>query len=168
MSTTTFTRSQTFTRSDAKYVASKMAADLYRMQRLYGAPSEYQRQCTIAEVIELLSRGYLRDVHIGFKRNGKWVVAIRYEAYNGGLVGDDSAGGVPAGVNVAGATHYNYLRYSSAFLNLSPSEKERVKAALPWRRTNGQMPADGDGYWTSDRTYSRNGGGTARSSFRPL
>ena len=167
MSTATFTRSQTFTRSDAAYVASKMEADLYRMKRLYGAPSDYQRKCTIAEVIELLSRGYLRDVHIGFKRNGKWVVAVRYEAHNGGLIGDDSAGGVPAGVNIAGAAHYNYLRYNSAFFALSQLARDRVEASLPWSRNGGELPSEGEGAWTSDRTYSRNGGGTTRSSFGP-
>lgn len=167
MSTTTVTRSQTFTRSDAQYVASKMAADLYRMKRLYGSPSDSQIENTMVEVILLLSQGYLLDVHIGFKRNGKWVVAVGYQAHNGGLVGDDSAGGVPAGVDIRGAEHYNYLRYSSAFDRLSPSEKERVKASLPWRRTNGQLPSDGVGSWSSDRTYSRSGGGTVRSTFRP-
>ena len=151
MSTTTFTRSHTFTRSDVKYVASKMAADLYRMQRLYGAPSDYQLECTILEVIELLYRGFLRDVHVGFKRNGKWVVAIRYEAHNGGLLGDDSAGGVQAGVNISGAQ----------------PERDRVEASLPWSRNGGELPSEGEGAWTSDRTYSRNGGGTTRSSFGP-
>jgi HORMA domain-containing protein len=163
--TTTFTRSQTFTLSDVKYVTSKMAADLYRMKRLYGAPSDTQIENTILEVIELLWRAYLRDVHIGFKRNGNWVVAVRYQAYNGSLVGDDSAGGVPAGVDINGATHYNYLRYSDSFLNLSPTEQERIEASLPWRRTEGRLPGDSGGSWRSDRTYSSNGGGTARSSF---
>lgn len=162
----TFTRSQTFTRSDAKYVVSKMAADLYRMQRLYGRPSDTEIENTILEVLELLYLGYLRDVHIGFKRNGNWVVAIRYEAHNGGLVTDDNAGGVPAGIDIAGASHYNHLRYSNAFLALPPAEQERIKASLPWRRTPGGLPGDGGGYWTVDRTYSRNGGGTARSTFR--
>jgi hypothetical protein len=148
----TFTRSETFTRSDAKYVASKMAADLYRMQRLYGRPTDSEIENTILEVIELLWRGYLLDVHIGFKRNGTWVVAVRYEAHNGGLV--------------TGATHYNYLRYNNAFFALSPDERERIEASLPWRRTTGNLPGNGGGYWAIDRTYSRNGGGTARSTFR--
>jgi hypothetical protein len=164
--TTTFTRSQTFTRSDAKYVASKMAADLYRMQRLYGRPTDTEIENTILEVVELLYLGYLRDVHIGFKRGDKWIVAIRYEARNGGLLTDDSAGGVPAGVDITGATHYNHLRYNDAFFALSPDERERIEASLPWRRTAGNLPGDGGGYWTSDRTYSRNGGGAARSTFR--
>jgi hypothetical protein len=162
----TFTRSETFTRSDARYVASKMAADLYRMQRLYGRPTDSEIENTILEVIELLWRGYLLDVHIGFKRNGTWVVAVRYEAHNGGLVADDNAGGVPAGVDVTGATHYNYLRYNNTFFALSPDERERIEASLPWRRTTGNLPGDGGGYWAIDRTYSRNGGGTARSTFR--
>jgi hypothetical protein len=163
---TTFTRSQTFTRSDAKYVASKMAADLYRMKRLYGRPTDSEIENTIIEVILLLADGYLRDVHIGFKRNGSWIVAVRYEAHNRGLVGDDSAGGVPAGVDITWAEHLNYLRYSDAFFALSPTEQDRIKAALPWQRTPGNLPGDSGGYWTSDRTYSRNGGGTARSTFR--
>jgi hypothetical protein len=162
----TFTRSQTFTRSDAKYVVSKMAADLYRMQRLYGRPTATEIENTILEVLELLYLGYLRDVHIGFKRNGNWVVAVRYEAHNGGLLADDNAGGVPANIEIAGASHYNHLRYGNAFLALTPSEQEKVKASLPWRRTAGDLPGDGGGYWTVDRTYSRNGGGTARSTFR--
>lgn len=131
------------------------------------APSDYQLECTILEVIELLYRGFLRDVHVGFKRNGKWVVAIRYEAHNGGLLGDDNAGGVQAGVNIAGAVHYNYLRYNSAFVALSQPERDRVEASLPWSRNGGELPSEGEGAWTSDRTYSRNGGGTTRSSFGP-
>jgi hypothetical protein len=164
---TTFTRSQTFTRSDAKYVVSKMAADLYRMQRLYhGRPTDSEIENTILEVLELLYLGYLRDVHIGFKRNGNWLVAIRYEAHNGGLIADDDAGGVPAGIDITGATHYNYLRYNNAFFALSPDERERIETSLPWRRNAGDLPGDGGGYWTVDRTYSRNGGGTGRSTFR--
>jgi hypothetical protein len=162
----TFTRSQTFTRSDAKYVVSKMAADLYRMKRLYGSPTDSEIENTILEVLELLYLGYLRDVHIGFKRNGNWIVAVRYEAHNGGLFADDNAGGVPAGIDITGAAHYNYLRYNNAFLALPARERERIEESLPWRRTPGDLPGDGGGYWTADRTYSRNGGGTARSTFR--
>lgn len=162
----TFTRNQTFTRSDAKYVVSKMAADLYRMQRLYGRPTDSEIENTIPEVLELLYLGYLHDVHIGFKRNSDWVIAIRYQAHSGALLADDNAGGVPAGIDIAGATHYNYLRYSNTFLSLGPAEQERIRASLPWRRTAGDLPGDGAGYWTADRTYSRNGGGTARSTFR--
>src|SRR6266540_1337181 len=38
--TTTYTYSETFTRSNARYVASKVAADLRLLQRVYGRPTD--------------------------------------------------------------------------------------------------------------------------------
>ena len=55
--TTTFTRSssETFTRTSAKYLVSKVAADLRQMQRLHRAPADAQIDAYVEELITLLA-----------------------------------------------------------------------------------------------------------------
>ena len=67
----TITEAQTFTVTHARHMAAKVAADLKRMQRLYGEPSDADIQEYEAEVITLLKDGYLGAVWYGFRRNGE-------------------------------------------------------------------------------------------------
>ena len=55
----TLTQTTTFTRTHARHIAAKVATDLKRMHRLYGAPSDRWIADFEAEVIELLKEGYL-------------------------------------------------------------------------------------------------------------
>jgi hypothetical protein len=63
--TATFTTNTTFAVTHAKYMASKVATDLKRIQRLYGLPidsaiADYER-----EIVELLKVGCLGTVTYG-------------------------------------------------------------------------------------------------------
>jgi Bacterial HORMA domain family 1 len=165
---TTLTRSTTFNRSHARYVATKVAADLHRMQRLYGWPTERVIEDLIEEITEMLALDYLKTVEIGFERNGRRVVSVKYESRRDGtLSADDTAGGMPRGVDISACERINYMTYTEKFNTLTPDEQLAVKRTLPYVRTGAPEPTDGDGYWTQDRTYSANGGGTIRRTFRP-
>ena len=167
----TVAASQSFTRTHAKYLASKVVADLYQCARLYGRPSADSIPDYEAELIELLVGGYVDEYEFGFKQSGKRVVSWQYSVTAGGdLVGggtDDSAGGVYARAKVAGADYFNFLSYSQKWFDLASSDRDRIKGTLPFSRSTGALPADGNGYWVQDRTYSSSGTSVARRTFRP-
>lgn len=156
---TTYTTSSTssFTVTHARYLASKMAADLRQMQLFYGKPSDSRIADFITEAVVLLLNGYLATVTYGFKRDGQWVVALRYNAHTSGvLFADERAGRVTPGVNISGATWYSFLDYSLAYFLASDAERQRIKEMLPLSRSSGEEPSVG-GSWTSDRSYSSGG-----------
>ncbi|RYE37335.1 MAG: hypothetical protein EOP48_28935, partial [Sphingobacteriales bacterium] len=69
----TYSQTQTFTATHAKHISSKVAADLKRVQRFYGVPSDSSINDYETELIELLKKGYLGTVTYGFKREDKWI-----------------------------------------------------------------------------------------------
>jgi hypothetical protein len=165
--TTTYTYSETFTRSNARYVASKVAADLRLVQRFYGRPTDAEIDAYTGELVELLVGGYVERVTYGFRRNGAWVVALRYEArLDGTLDADDRAGKVTPGLNITGANWYSYLVHSSSWAQLSAAEQARIEAGLPVQRTGADEPSS-NGSWVRDRSYSAGGSGVRRVSLRP-
>jgi len=164
----TVSETTTFTVTHARHIAAKVATDLKRMQRLYGAPSDGDIARYEAEVIELLKAGYLGTVTLGFRRDGKWIVpTLRYTAQDlaGGAANDDDPGKVPAGANVVGAAFYNYLTYSSAWTGLTPAQKEAFKQTLPFQRVDAPEP-EINGYLVADRAYSAGGQAMNRASVR--
>ena len=78
--TQTLTQTTTFNRSHARYVATKVAADLRRMQHLYGWPTDRVIEDLIEEITEMLALDYLKTVEIGFERDGKRVLSLKYES----------------------------------------------------------------------------------------
>ncbi len=165
----TSTRTSTFTIAKARYVTSKIKADLKLLQRAYGSLTNADIDAFGEEAALLLKDGYLGTVTFGYRRNGSWVVALRYIAQsNGTLASDDRAGGIPRGVNISGAQFLSYLTYSKKWDWLSPGEQERISDSLPISRTPGPEPGTTGGYWSADRSYSSNGSGVARGAFRPL
>lgn len=158
--TYTTTKTNSFTLSNAKYVASKLAADLRRMQLLYGEPSDGDIDKYADEVAILLHGGYFERVRYGFRRDGKWLVVLEYEAKADGTLGDDRAGGLPrTAVDVSGASWYSFLTYTAAFSNLSAAAKQALN--LPISRTNGEEPVLPPNVG-STRAYSVNGIGLSR------
>ncbi|MYD52955.1 MAG: hypothetical protein F4W96_01430 [Chloroflexi bacterium] len=156
--TTTYTRSysETFTRTSAKYLVSKIAADLRQMQRLHGEPSDARIDAYVEELITLLTEGYLGSVTYGFQRAGEWVVALHYQVNLDGSISavDDRPGRVPLG-DTWGATFGSFLTYSLKWLQLTDELRRHVERQLPFIRTHGDEPG---GAWSySDRTYSRDG-----------
>ena len=163
-----YTESTTFTVTHARHMATKVTADLKRMQRFYGAPSDERIAAFEAEVIELLRLGYLGTVTYGFRRGEQFVEpAVRYTARDlaGTSAADDDPGRIRPGANTAGATFYSYLTYSAAWDALSSGEQAAVKARLPVQRTGTAAPGV-SGYYADDKTYSSGGRALARASVR--
>jgi hypothetical protein len=167
----TSTSSTTFTITNARYVTSKVAADLRQLQLFYGQPEVQQIDDYAEEAALLLRDGYLERVDYGFRREdpqygAQWVLLLRYVARNG-ILADDHSGRVPPGVDIHGASFWSYLTYTAPFYALSESERERVKAALPIQRTAGREAGFVNGTWSGDRNYSSADQGVARSIFKP-
>jgi hypothetical protein len=157
----------TFTQTCARYVASKIAADLRRLQGYYGKPSDEWVERFRQELCELLAGGYVSTMEYGFERQGRRVLCLRYTFRFDGTLADDHAGGVPSGVDIGGANWFSYLTRSEAWWRLSPEQREHITAALPVRRVAAAGPQDGDGYWHDDRSYAQDGDGARRGVFRP-
>jgi hypothetical protein len=169
--TTSYTRTdtETFSLTNAKYLASKVAADLHRCQSRYGSLTEEQIVNYDRELVALLHGGFVHRYEFGFHRDGKTVVCWRYNvAADGNLVTDENAGKLVAGVDVSGAAFYNYLWFSSAWESLNSTERSNVEGTLPFIREGRPEPAYGIGYWTNDRSYSSGGVGLGRQTFQPL
>ena len=165
----TATGTTTFTRSHARDIASKIAADLRQMNHHYGQPSLTSIDDYLEEVIELLTAGYLRSFEDGFETSdGRRVVSLRYEVRNDGTISDGRAGGVYPYADISNATHFNYVSYTQKFLYLGPDERRRFKETLPVQRVPGSERSDGSGYWTTDNGYASGGVGAERKTFRPL
>ena len=163
------TYSESFTRTHAKYLASKVVTDLYQCSRLYGSPSATDVAGYEEELVEMLAGGYVSEYEFGFKKGDGRIVSWQYRVtVLGTLVGgDDRAGGVYAKADVSGASYYNFMTYSFAWSNLTPAQQDAVRSRHSIVRSSGSLPADGNGYWTQDRTYSNGGVSVGRRTFRP-
>lgn len=160
--------SVTFTLTHARHIAARVATDLKRMQRLYGAPSDAWIADFEAEVIELLKAGYLGTVTFGFKRGDRWIEpTLRYSARDlaGGSANDDDPGRVRPGADVSGAAFHSYLTYSIAWDLLTSAEREAFKKQLPFQRAGAAEPGI-SGYFSGDRTYTAGGRALDRMSLR--
>jgi len=166
--TVTRTATSTFTIIQARYLASKVAADLHLCAQYYGNPSETEIREYAEELAQYLNAGYIMEYEFGYKKNGVRVVTWRYRVdENGSLTTDDRSGKVAPYVDVTGATFYNFLTQNDAFFRLSPAEQAKFKGGLPVQRTAGTLPSDGLGTWKSDRNYFSGGVGLARQTFQP-
>ena len=165
--TYTFATSNTFTLTIAQYIASKVVSDLKGMHAYYGQPSESDIWDYYDELTELLKGGFVASVEYGFTRNGQRVVTLYYEVLADGSLTDGKSGGVYARADIVGATWFSFLEYSAEWASLSVNEKQSIKDRLPIQRIPGQGPQDGSGYWVDDRSYSLEGVGTQRRTFRP-
>lgn len=164
----TLTDVLTFTVTNAKHMAAKVATDLKRMQRYYDVPGDTKIAEFETELVALIKAGYLGTVTYGFKKDDKWIEpTLRYEAKDlYGMSGtDDDPGKVRPGLDVSGASFYSYLTYSSAWDELTSEEQAEFKRNLPWVR--GGAPEPGiNGYLTRDLTYSSGGRALNRSCVR--
>ena len=158
----------TFTVTHARHLAAKVATDLKRMQRFYGAPSDQAIDDYETEATELLKAGYLGTVSYGFRRGGSWIApTLRYTAHDllVDTAADDDPGRVVPGADVRGASFYSYLTYSSAWLDASAEERKATESRLPFQRTPAAEPGM-NGYFIPDRQYSSGGRTLNRSSLR--
>lgn len=164
----TKTATSTFTIIHARYLASKVAADLHLCAQYYGQPSEQRVREYAEELAQYLNEGYLKEYEFGYQRNNKRVVSWRYEVDEKGvLLTDDRAGKVVPYVDVAGAYYFNFLTQNDRFFQLTREQQARFESGLPLQRTTGGPPSDGSGCWVSDRNYFSGGRGLNRRTFQP-
>jgi len=163
------TNSVTFTRTNAKYLASKIAANLKRIQRLYGEPSDNWINQYEQEAIEYLKAGYAEKVTYGYQRAEKWIeptlVYTIKDLVNMYSVADDDPGNIRRGADVSGADFTSFLCFSSDWYNLTSEAKAQFKASLPFQRGTGFEP-EIDGYLERDHTYSSGSKSLNRSSVK--
>jgi len=164
----TLSESGTYSESSAKYVSSKIATDLRQVQRYYGRPTNTEIDDYALEAALLSYRGFVDKVIYGFKRNGAWVLALEYTSVNGTLVADDRAGGIYRDAEVAGLPFTSFLHYNTSWSRFGGVERDAFIKVLPFTRTTAPAPGYTGGYHVSDRSYSANGSGFTRSTYRPL
>lgn len=155
---------ETFTVTHARYIASKVATDLMRYTRFYRNPSVEMIRKYEDELVALLKADYLKYVIYGYKRDGKWVEALRYDALPGGtLMNDHDPGKIRPGTDVPGESFGSYLVKNSRWNQLTQTEKDNFEATLPIPRTNSGEPQLEAGRWSHDHQYSAQGKGISRS-----
>ena len=165
--TITHTQSTVFTTTHARYMASKVASDLKRIQRYYGAPPDTDIELYEKEIVELIRYGYLGTVSYGFQRDGKWIApTVCYSAndLNEGAI-DDDPGRITIGADITGASFSSYLTHSVKWIQLPAEAQDKFKQTLPLQRTGASQPGI-DGNLVSDKTYSSGGQSLNRSSTR--
>jgi hypothetical protein len=164
----TFSESASFTVTHARHMAAKVATDLKRIQRLYGAPSDLSIADYEAELIGLMKADYLGTVTYGFRRDGAWIVpTLRYTAQDlsGAVANDDDPGRIRPGADITGASFYSYLTYSAFWNRLTSDQQTAFKRTLPFFR--GGAPEPGvNGYFSPDLVYSAGGRALNRNSVR--
>ncbi|MYY18193.1 MULTISPECIES: HORMA-1 domain-containing protein [unclassified Streptomyces] len=165
--TGSYTRSASFTITDARYIGGKIGADLRVLHNYFGAPALSSIDNYVEEVALLLRDGYLDTVDYGFRDPGSnaWKLRLRYKATLGGQLTDGRPGSLPDSTELAGCRFYSYLTYSSAFSDLSSSEQAAVKGNLPISRTTGDAPTALAGASAAGHSYARNGAGVARDVY---
>jgi len=167
MESSSYTFNTTFTLTNAKYLASKIATDLKRIQRFYGYPTDKQISDYEAEITELLKEGYLDNITYGFRRNGIWIKpTIKYDSIelSSGNT-DDDPGKIVVGADISNATFGSFLCKNRKFDNLSQTERDSFLKKLPIQRSDGSNPQS-DGYFSNDLTYGSGGRSINRSSLK--
>ncbi|RPF21506.1 hypothetical protein [Myceligenerans xiligouense] len=159
------TRSSTFTITDARYVASKLGADLRNLYARYGKPASTSIDDYVEEIALFLKAGYMNTVDFGFKNGDSWVLRLRYSAVVGGQLRDVPPGRLPSAVDIAGRSFSSYLRYSSTYRAATADKQAAFKRTLPFQRSSADEPSLGGGAVTSSSEYSRNGTGLSRDVF---
>ena len=163
----TDTGTQTFSRTHAKKISYRVATDLKRMQRLYKSPTDQWIRQYDAELVELLTAGFLERVTYGFRRGDAWIEpTLRYTAFELADPGfGDDPGRVRARADISGASFYSYLTYSKAWAALSGAEQDAFKKSLPFKRVDALEPGI-DGYLQRDLSYSAGGRGLQRATVK--
>jgi Bacterial HORMA domain family 1 len=155
----------TVTKTGARELAGKVAADLRQFARFYGQPTQAGILAYLVELEFLLERGLVESYKFGFRSAGRWVVCFEYTVQNGAMEGG-RPGGIDPDVNVTGATYYNYLNPSGDWYRLTPAERAAIEASLPVQRTPSEEPGFEGGSWYEERTYGAGGVELKRRTYR--
>lgn len=161
--------SETFSRTHARRLAGRVTTDLRQSHLLYSSPTESSLEDYRAELEELLTGGYVAQYQFGFSLYDTLVWSMRYVVGpDGSLAPTGTAGSVPAGIDVAGASFFTCLTFSDDWYGLSPITRKTIEQKLPFIRIVGTLPSEVGGYWVSDRTYAAGGVALERAVFRRL
>ena len=166
--TYSYTTTETWSRTHARYIAGKVGADLRQMQQEYGEPTDDHLNDLVEELVAYLADDYLDYVEYGFRRGGTWVVAHKYTAGQiGSMTNDERSGRVRRGANIVGAFWSSYLVKNSRWWNLSQAERDRYEAGITIKRTPGSGASPASGGWATERSYASGGGSISRSGCGP-
>jgi Bacterial HORMA domain family 1 len=157
--------STSFTITDARYVCSKMGADLGYLNAVYGRPSLARIEQFVEEAAQLLKHGYLATVDYGFKDGDVWKLRLRYRATTGGQLIDLNPGGIRKTIDVTGLSFYSFLCLTSSWHALTETEQSAFEQTLPFERGEASEPTLGLGSNTTGHGYGRNGTGMTRDLF---
>jgi hypothetical protein len=163
-----YSLSESFTVTHARYLATKVATDLLRLQRFYGGPPTTTIDAYEGELVALLKGDYIETVTYGYHRDSRWVpgATLRYRARSGSNLSDDDPGQLRPGADVTNARFYSFLAYTDKWFALPGIQRQQIAEGLPFQRTEGSEPGVENGYWSTDRAYSAGGRGLARSVIR--
>lgn len=162
-----YTTTETFTITHARRLAGKVLADMNQCQRLYGRLSDTEIEEYQEELAVMLHGGYVKSYEFGFKAEGKRVVSWYYTPGPAGDLEGGRSGGIYAAADISSASFFNYMDYTSAWYALSEVERNKIRSGHSIRRTSGDPPKDGDGYWDTSRAYVSGGMAVTRKEFRP-
>jgi len=152
--------------TDAKYVTSKLGADLLNLHARYGRPDRDKIADFILEAALYLKAGYLSTVDYGFKDGDRWMLRLRYRAVSGGQLRDAAPGALPNVGDIDGYPFYSYLISNDAFDALTAAQRRAFKDTLPIQRGSAAEPSTSAGIIDGNSEYARNGTGLTREVFR--
>lgn len=165
----TYSKSNTFTLTEAKYLAAKVVTDLQRCQQIYGSPPSDMITPYHEELIALLKSGYLKSYEFGYEKDDVRVVTWKYTVEYGDLTGgNDTPGSMYRKADISGASFFNYVCPSSEWWGLSDDERAKFNRTVPFQRTGHAGYTDGNGSWKLEKAYSATGCLITRESFVPF
>lgn len=163
------TSSSTYTLTEAKYLGSKLIADMDRCRQIYGKPTQSSISDYHKELIALLHKRYLATYEFGFSIGETRIVSWKYWARFGDVEGgNESPGSLYRKADISGASWFNFVTYSDEWDKLSADEKAAFKKARPFQRGWGNEKTDGSGHWKENKSYSATGAVIIRKEFVPF
>ena len=164
----TATATHTNTSVYARHIAAKVSADLKRLQRLYGidSPTDKEIDDHEDELQMLLTAGLLGTITYGYIRNDNWIVALKYQAIDGGVSGSDDPGGIRLEADISNSYFSSFLIYSSRWSTMNERERLDFEKSLPFQRKGGEEPNTERGYWAEGRRYTAGELGVQRSTIQ--
>jgi hypothetical protein len=158
-----------FTLTQAKYLASKVTADMRRCQQLYGKPSDPGINDYGTELALMLRDKYLSTYEFGWVRvaDDERVLTWQYSVNSSGtLSSDDRPGRIVAGIDIKGCSFRTYMTYTSAWWSLTEEQRIAYRASMPIDRKTAQEYGSSLGAWHTDLTYSATGVAMVRQTFK--
>jgi len=165
----TRTVAESFTLTNAKYLASKVTTAMRRCQQLYGSPSDPNINDYGTEIAIYLRDGYIKSYEFGFVRvaDDERILTWKYSVdSSGNLASNDRPGRILAGANIGAASFRTYLKYTDKYTNLASDAKAAAKASVPIQRTEAEEYGSSLGTWQYDLCYSSSGVAMSRQTFK--